>query len=101
MQVCTIINKLIGKGTLAWDLAGRVMMGDSSPIRRMGGETFKQAYDRGRSTTTHLIQIVDSEEDSDETDGSSEDKWESEEDKDQRVDVFAIQDLKGELYNAE
>ena len=64
----------------------------------MGGETFKQAYDRGRTTVTHLVQIVDSEDDEIE---EVEDEWESEGMEERREDVFAIRDVEGGSYNVE
>ena len=43
-------------------------------------QLFKQAYDRGRPMTTHLVQIADSEENkTDEMEEKLNDEWEGEE----------------------
>jgi hypothetical protein len=57
MMSCSVINELMSKGLLTKDKGGRVVHKDGTPIRRMSGETFIQAYEREARPVSHLITV--------------------------------------------
>jgi hypothetical protein len=57
MLSCTVINDLIGKSLLTKDKAGRIVHKDGTPIKRINGETFIQAYNQEVQPISHLITV--------------------------------------------
>ena len=62
MMSCSVINDLINKGLLTKDKSGRIVHKDGTPIRRINGETFLQAYNREVRPISHLIMVQDNDE---------------------------------------
>jgi len=65
MLSCSAINELLSRGLLTKDAGGRVVYKDGSPIRRVNGETFIQAYEREQRPQSHLVTVNESSEKSD------------------------------------
>ena len=103
MHSCPTINKLVERDVLIWDIAGKLVYKDGSPIRRMYDETYIRAVERAQAPQSNFVTIegetdgefgyMESESD-DESDGENYgnedegyDRWE-----DAREDVFAIQE---------
>ncbi|KIM71157.1 hypothetical protein PILCRDRAFT_805321, partial [Piloderma croceum F 1598] len=68
MSSCSAINELLSRGLLTKDAGGRVVYKDGSPIRRVNGETFIQAYEREQKPQSHLVTVYESSDKSDSDD---------------------------------
>jgi hypothetical protein len=102
MLNCQKINDLLGKGVLTRDHAGRVVHANGSPIRRIGRETFVEAFDRESRPVAHFVTVRDYESES-ET-GESDDKGPIEAEssyEEWRDDVFVIRDIENAGYGVE